>query len=796
MGLPLACRFAQRGARVLACDVNPAAVEAINRGRPLIDEPGVTGALRAALKNGRLAATTDTRGAVSKSGVVVVIVPVLLTAGRRADLSTLEAATMEVAAGLTAGALVSYETTIPVGTTRAGLKPLLEASGLKAGKDFDLAFSPERVKSGSVLANLALTPKIVGGFNGRSTRRAARFYSRFLGAPVLALDSLEEAEFAKLAGMVYRDVNIALANDLSRYAQAAGLELEPVIAAANTDGESSLLRPGIGVGGHCTPVYPYFLTHHARELGVPQRIAEASRRINDGQSAHQVERLAALWGPLAGKSALILGLGFRPEVKEHACSSAFLLQEALRERQASVGLHDPHYAREEIVSLGFRPGSLDERPAPELLILNTAHRAFAKLDFNRLRRRGAKAVLDGRNFWDPEKVRRAGLFYMGIGRGPAVPAPLRRSIPVAKPWLGPEEEAAACRALESGWVAQGPEVSAFETEFASAVGAPRACAVANATVGLHLALRAVGVGPGDEVITVSHSFIATANSARYCGAIPVFADIEPGTFNMDPNAVEALITKRTRAILCVHQMGMPCDLGAILEISRRRGLPLVEDAACALGSEIRPGGAWEKIGKPHGDLAVFSFHPRKLLTTGEGGMIASRDSSLDSKLRLWRNHGGAGSSHRVLGYNYRMTDIQAAVGREQVKRLGEIVMERREAARRYGGLLAGHPGFQAPAEPSWARSNWQSYCVRLPEGAPQARVIERLARRGISARPGIGCAHLEPAYSQEPWRAGAGALRESEKASAGCLILPLYHRMPEADQEFVIRELAAAVRRR
>ena len=253
-------------------------------------------------------------------------------------------------------------------------------------------------------------------------------------------------------------------------------------------------------------------------------------------------------------------------------------------------------------------------------------------------------------------------------------------IPVAKPWIGEAEAEAVRRPLLSGWVTQGPEVEAFEREFAAYVGAEFACAVSNCTVALHLALLAVGVQPGDEVITVSHSYIASANSVRYCGAIPVFVDIEPGTFNMNPALIENVITKRTRAILCVHQIGMPCNVKAITDIARRYSLAVVEDAACAVGSEIRCNGNWEKIGKPHGDVACFSFHPRKLLTTGDGGMLTTADPELDKKFRLWRQHSMSVpdtvrhktnkvifESYPELGYNYRMTDIQAAVGREQLK---------------------------------------------------------------------------------------------------------------------------------
>jgi dTDP-4-amino-4,6-dideoxygalactose transaminase len=383
--------------------------------------------------------------------------------------------------------------------------------------------------------------------------------------------------------------------------------------------------------------------------------------------------------------------------------------------------------------------------------------------------------------------------------------------------MGDEEVEAAARAIRSGWITQGPEVASFEREFAAFVGAPHACAVSSATTALHLALLAVGVGPGDEVVTVSHSFIATANVVRYCGALPVFVDIEPGTFNIDPTRIEAVLSPRTRAILCVHQMGMPCDLAAIAAITHRRGIALVEDGACAAGSEILWEGRWDRIGRPHGDIACFSFHPRKLVATGDGGMLTTANVDWDARLRLLRQHGMNVSdtarhasptiifeSYPVLGYNYRMTDIQAAVGREQMKRLPGVLERRRGLARRYFDGLAGLPGLRLPVEPAWARSNWQSFCVRLADGLDQRPVMQRLLDEGISTRRGVMCAHREASYPAGTWTCrpqgldcgcGPGVCRrlaESERAQDQGIILPLFHQLTHADQDRVIAALRSA----
>jgi dTDP-4-amino-4,6-dideoxygalactose transaminase len=368
-----------------------------------------------------------------------------------------------------------------------------------------------------------------------------------------------------------------------------------------------------------------------------------------------------------------------------------------------------------------------------------------------------------------------------------------------------QEAAAARRAILSGWITQGPEVAAFEREFGDIVGAPYACAVSSCTTALHLALVALGVGTGDEVITVSHSFIATANAVRYCGAVPVFVDIDLGTFNIHPGLVEAAIGPQTKAILAVHQIGMPCDLRALTAIATRHRLPLIEDAACAIGSEVEWDGAWQRIGRPHGDIACFSFHPRKLLSTGDGGMLTTRSADLDRVFRLLRQQGMSvpdavrHSSNEVIfeeypvaGFNYRMTDIQAAIGREQLKRLPAIVARRRELAARYQARLRSIDGLIVPHEPQWARSNWQSYAVRIRAWIDQRAFMQRMLDAGIATRRGVMNAHRERAYPAGTWRA-VGGLTQSEEAQDTTVILPLFHQLTEDDQDRVVDTIARTI---
>ncbi len=412
VGMPLAAHMAARGHTVTGCDLNQDVVTLVNRGEsPIQGEEGLEKAIQKAVRTGNLEATTDTAGAVRRSEVAVVIVPVLLTPDKQADLSMIEAAATDVATGLLEGTLVIFETTLPVGTTRNTLGPVLErGSGLRAGAGFSLAFSPERVFSGRVLRDLGTYPKVVGGIDEASTERAARFYQEALGVPPMPVRNAETAEFSKLAELTYRDVNIALANELALCAQRGGVDVLEAIAAANSQPFSHIHDPGVGVGGHCVPVNPWFLI---TGLG-PAPIARLARETNDGMAREASRLLGEALEGLSGRTVLILGLAYRGNVKEPYHSAAFLLNDALTAAGARVLVHDPLFSHEEIAGHGLEPASLEPPPQVEGIILQADHDEYRSMDFRAFR--GCRVLLDGRTALSRKDIEAQGMRYLGIGR--------------------------------------------------------------------------------------------------------------------------------------------------------------------------------------------------------------------------------------------------------------------------------------------------------------------------------------------------------------------------------------------
>ncbi|MEW6103499.1 MAG: nucleotide sugar dehydrogenase [bacterium] len=415
MGFPLAVNAASKGWNVIGVDINPKTVEMINNGEMPIDEPGIEGILNDVVKRGLLRATLDLKEAVSIADVVIVIVPVLLDNYNRADLIGIKDVAQRLSKCMKKKVLISFETTLPVGTTRNILKPILESNGLKAEEDFYLIFSPERVKSLMVMERLNKTPKVVGGLGPLSLKKGIDFYKSIVDC-VIDVGSLENAEMVKLMGMIYRDVNIALINEMARYCDELGLDILKIIQSANTDKETYLLEPGIGVGGHCTPVYPYFLINDAEQRGISQSLAKMARRINDDQSEYIINSLEGYFGELTNLNVLLLGLGFRPGVKEDINSPAYLVDRALKTRKVKVFLYDPFYTPNEIIQKGFGYSDIYSNDSMDAVILVTGHKPFLMLDWSRLKEKGVKAFVDGRNCFRKEDVEKEGIAYIRYKR--------------------------------------------------------------------------------------------------------------------------------------------------------------------------------------------------------------------------------------------------------------------------------------------------------------------------------------------------------------------------------------------
>lgn len=369
-------------------------------------------------------------------------------------------------------------------------------------------------------------------------------------------------------------------------------------------------------------------------------------------------------------------------------------------------------------------------------------------------------------------------------------------IPLQKPFFDKKEEIAVTQVLRSGWVTQGPKVEEFEQSICQYTGSKYAIAVTSCTTGLFLCLKMLGIGKGDEVIVPSFSFIATANVVVHAGATPVFVDIDPQTYNIDPKKIEGVVTSKTKAIIPVDQVGLPCDLDEIKKIAKKYKLEVIQDAACALGSIYKG----QKVGSSS-NLAVFSFHPRKPITTGEGGIIVTGNMRQAEELKILRHQGMSVSdvvrhktkkiikeSYNVIGFNFRMSDLQAAVGVEQMKKLPLILKKRAALANRYTKAFSKTKNIIPSFVPEDYVHNFQSYIIRLRKNNKITRdgLMQKLLDLGISTRNGVMAAHLEPVYLK---MMGKISLKETESATKETIILPLYFQMTRDEQDFVINNV-------
>lgn len=414
IGLTLAAAFTHSGYRVYGADINKNVVQSVNEGKSHIqNEPGLTELVARAHQNQLLSATTNTAEAVRKAEIIIVIVPVLIKTDNKIDYQWIDRAVSDLAKGIQKNSLVIFETTLPPGDTKNRFGKMIEnISGLQSGKDFHLSYSPERVYSNRILEDLKKYPKIIGSLNNEGLRRTAAFYENALGCDVIELSSIETAEFAKVAESVYRDVNIALVNELAVFADQKEVDITEVIQASNSQPFSHLHHPGIGVGGHCIPVYPYFFINNGLENG----ITELARTQNDNMARYAVEKIEHQIGHLKNKNILILGLSYRENVKEATKSTSLLLMDLLKEKQGNVYINDPMFSNEEIKSYGIQPLALDDPmiQSIDIVILQTFHKEYKDLDFEQFY--NCQLILDGRNRLNKKEIKKLGIKYVGIGR--------------------------------------------------------------------------------------------------------------------------------------------------------------------------------------------------------------------------------------------------------------------------------------------------------------------------------------------------------------------------------------------
>lgn len=413
IGQAVAANILQQGTPVLAIDRNPAIAQSFQDGSYQTNEPGLREVLMQSWKQGLLQIRPD-YASLKESRALIIAIPLLINDDKSIRHEPFAECFREFAPYLHNNTVIVIETSMPVGYSRQRVAPVLEAAGLQHGRDFLLAYSPERIKSGTMLEQLQAIPKVIGGLTGQAAEAAYQLYAPYFPEGLLhRVESIEAAELLKLSGMIYRDINIAVANQLAQFASRIGVNFADLIPLVNTDREANLLQPGIGVGGHCTPVYPYFLMENFKEAGLDFTLAQHSRMINNQMVEHA---FSLIKNKAQQKTALILGLSFRPNVKEDTLSTTYLLQEVLTREGYHALVHDTEFSTEEIAQRGFEAATGIYENDVETVFLVTMHREYEQLDFARLAASGVKFFVDGRNSIARANVEAAGIVYFGIGR--------------------------------------------------------------------------------------------------------------------------------------------------------------------------------------------------------------------------------------------------------------------------------------------------------------------------------------------------------------------------------------------